>query len=138
MEDFDVLTEEDRRDMSYGLCVGALVLVGSAVGRFIRLNGLLFSSAKGLATGLRACRELAPAIERKLFSSGDRLTDAELLSALVVVRNLTGVATKADAMYLLGRARAATGARDERLCHAQPDAYTGPQEAALQLLADRI
>jgi hypothetical protein len=69
------------------------------------LPGLLAGAATGLAIGLLTCKRLSPAIERKLFSEHERLSEHEILQVLRVVRDETGVQTKSDAMYLLSHVR---------------------------------
>lgn len=79
------------------------------------LPGLLAGAATGLVVGLLTCKRLSPAIERKIFSSTERLTDGELLSVLRVIRDQTGVQTKSEAMYLLIQARVAAAASSESI-----------------------
>lgn len=115
MDDFNLFTEQDRQDISYGACVGGATLVGAAVGRFGMLPGLLAGAGVGLAIGLLTCRKLSPSIERKLFSKNQGLTDQELLQVLKIVRDETGAQSKSDAMYLLGYARVAMAKNGESI-----------------------
>ena len=105
MSDVEFLSEQDRLDMSYAGCIGGSVVLGAAVGRLGMLPGLLAGAATGLAIGLLSCKRLAPAIERKLLSDTERLSDQELVQALRVVRDLTGFQNNSDTMYLLASAR---------------------------------
>ena len=107
MDDFTFFTPEDRKDISYGACVGGTTVLWAAVGRFGMLPGLLVGAATGLAVGLITCRKISPVLERKIFSSEERFTDPELLGILKVVSDETGVRSKADAMYLFSQARLA-------------------------------
>lgn len=107
MDNFEVLTTEDRQQVAYAMCIGGSVLLGAAVGRLGALPGLAAGAAVGLLIGLATCRKLAPAIQRKLLSHSDALSESEVLAVLRVLRDDAGVATKHDAMYLLGRARVA-------------------------------
>lgn len=136
MEDFDLFSPKDRQDLSYGACVGGSVLVGAAVGRLGMLPGLLAGAAAGLALGLLTCRRLSPAIERKIFSTHERLSEFELASVLKVLRDQTGVPTKSDAMYLFSQVRAAAAAGADNL-HGTATACVPPRLAATQLLARR-
>jgi hypothetical protein len=105
VDDFSVFTDKDRQDISYGACIGGMVLVGAAVGRLAMLPGLFAGAAAGLAIGLVTCKRLSPAIEQKIFSQNEKLSDFEVLHTLRVIRDETGIKTKADAMYLLSYLR---------------------------------
>jgi hypothetical protein len=111
MEDFFLLSPQDRQDMSYAMCVGGTGLVGVAVGRFAGLPGLLAGAIAGVAYGLLACKKLSPLIERKLFSRMDRLSDGEILQVLGVLQRDAGVSSKADGMYVLAQVRHAAATR---------------------------
>lgn len=115
MDDFNILTDKDKQDISYGACVGGSVLIGAAVGRFGMLPGLFAGAAAGLAFGLLSCKRLAPAIERKLFAQNERLHDHELLQALRLIRDETGVTSKADAMQLLSYVRSESAQKGQSL-----------------------
>ena len=136
MEDFNRFSTKDRQDISYAACLGGTTLVGAAVGRFGMLPGLLAGAATGLVVGLLTCKRLSPAIERKIFSSTERLTEGELLSVLRVIRDQTGVQTKSEDMYLLSQARVAATASGESI-RKSPSACLPPRVAAVQLLAQR-
>lgn len=115
MDDFTILTDKDKLDMSYGACVGGFIVTGAAFGRLALLPGLLTGAAVGLTVGLIACRRLSPAIERKLFSHNDQLSDQELLQALRLIRDETGVNTKSDAMFLLSQVRMESSQKGQSL-----------------------
>jgi hypothetical protein len=137
MEDFNLFSQKDRQDISYAACLGGTTLVGAAVGRFGMLPGLLAGAATGLVIGLLTCKSLSPAIEKKIFSSTERLSEGELLSVLRVIRDQTGVQTKSEAMYLLGQARAAAAASGESI-RSNQNACVPPRVAAVQLLSRRV
>lgn len=105
MDNFNLFTPQDRQDVSYAACIGGSTAIGLAVGRFGLLPGILAGAAAGFAIGLLTCRKVSPAIERKLFSKSEKLTDQELLEVLKIVREETGIQSKSDAMYLLSHAR---------------------------------
>src|SRR6185503_8287456 len=102
---FNIITEEDKEQMSYVACVGGATITGMAVGRFVGVQGVLIGAAAGAAYGLLTCRRLAPAIKRKLFSRGDKLSDHELAQVLQAVKEQSDVRTKSEAMNLLAAAR---------------------------------
>lgn len=136
MDDFNLFSHQDRQDVSYGACVGGAVVLGAAVGRFVLLPGLLAGAAAGLAFGLLSCKRLAPAIEKKIFSGSEPLSEGELASVLKVLRDQTGVQSKSDVMFLFGQARAAGIARGEAL-RGGSVACVLPRVAAAQLLAQK-
>ena len=105
MQDFTVISEQDRRDWSYLACVTGSTGIGMTTGRLLGLKGLLLGAAAGLGYGLYTCRSLREPIKKKLFSNARPLTDQELIHALRAVRLETGVQSKSDAMYLLSAAR---------------------------------
>ena len=111
MEDFSLLSAQDRQDMSYAICVGGAGLIGAAVGRFGGLYGLLGGAIAGVAYGLLTCKKLSPLIERKLFSRADRLSESEILQVLGVLQRDAGVSSKADGMYVLAQVRHAAATR---------------------------
>lgn len=137
MEDFSLITEQDRRDISYAACVAAPTVVGLAYGSAVPLpGGAIAGAAYGLMIGLLACKRLSPLVERKLFSKADSLSDAELSGVLIAIRDQTGVENKSDAMYLLTQARAAAISRHERVRTDQAS-QMHPRIAASQLLSRR-
>jgi hypothetical protein len=105
MEDFNIFSNTDKRDISYAACVGGSVLVGASIGRFAALPGLFALSAAGLVIGLFSCKRLAPAIERKIFTSNQMLNDSEIAHTLRVIRDETGIQSKSDALFLLAIVR---------------------------------
>ena len=136
MDNFNIFTEKDKSDISYGACVAGSALVGAGVGRFLGLQGLLAGAGAGLIIGLISCRKLKEPIKKKIFSKNSRLTEHELSIALSVIRDETGVSSKSDAMFLLGVARQEFASK--------PGAYNGnknsPQsmrQAAKHLLVNK-
>ncbi|EIC28955.1 MULTISPECIES: hypothetical protein [Methylomicrobium] len=137
MEDFNILTDKDKQDMSYKACVGGAILMGAAVGRLGMLPGLLAGAATGLAFGLLTCKRLSPAIERKLFSQNERLNDQELLQTLRILRDETGVTSKSDAMRLLGYVRFEANQKGQSLKNGR-NACMPMKVAANQILSVRV
>lgn len=137
MDDFNLFSLQDRQDISYAACIGGSVILGGMVGSFSRSTpGILIAAAVGLALGLLACKQFNPAIEKKIFSGTERLSEGELLSALRVVRDQTGVQTKSEAMYLLSQARSAAIAKGDDIRNKQ-NSCVPPRIAASQLLSMR-
>jgi hypothetical protein len=135
-DDFNVLSQKDRQDMSYAACIGGSVLIGAAVGSMLALPGMLAGAAEGLAVGLLTCRRLSPAIERKLFSRTERFSERELTTVLKAVRDQTGASSKSDAMYLLRHVRIVALAEGETLLK-EENACMPTRLAASKLLAQR-
>ncbi len=125
MDDFELFTQDDRNKAAYIACIGGMGAIGVAVGRFGGLHGVLLGAAVGVGYGLLACKRLAPAIERKLLSTSERLTEFELSSALKALRDQAGVKTKDDAMLLLATVR--------QLSAVDPSFATRPQPACMAL-----
>jgi hypothetical protein len=134
---FNVFSAKDRGDLSYGACIGGTTALGGAVGRFAMLPGLLAGAATGLVIGLVTCKRLAPAIERKIFSAQEQLSETELTSVLRIIRDQTGVQDKADVMYLFSQARLAAVASHGDL-HAGQNICLAPRVAASKLLSERV
>jgi hypothetical protein len=134
-DDFTFLTEKDRRQDAYLLCVGGTTLIGLATGAALAVPGMLAGAAEGLAVGLLTCRRLSPVIERKLFSRTESLSDRDLLTVLKVVRDAGGVRTKSEAMYLFSQVRTALAAGPDSL--SDPGVCLPPKLAAKRLLAYR-
>jgi len=137
MENFSVFSTKDRQDISYAACIGGTTISGMAIGRFGMLPGVVAGAMAGLALGMLTCKKLSPAIEKKLFSGTEPLSESELLSVLRVIRDQTGVQTKSEAMYLLSQARVAAAASGEKL-RASQNVCVPPRVAAHQLLSRRV
>ena len=98
MDTFNFITEDDRRDLAYGACIGGTTLTAMAVGRIGGLYGLLGGAAVGVAIGLLTCPFLKEPIKQKLFSDDEPLSDEELVATLEAVHLQTGGETKSDAI----------------------------------------
>lgn len=134
MDDFNILTDKGRLDLTDKACVGRAILMGPAVGRLGLLSGVLAGAATGLAFGLLTCKRLSPAIEHKLVSQNERLNDQELLQALRIIRDETGVTSKSDAMRLLSYIRFEANQKRQALKHGN-NACLAMKVAANQILS---
>jgi hypothetical protein len=105
MDDFTILSEEDKSHISYGACVAGMTLTGMAVGRFVGLQGVLAGGVAGAAFGLLTCKHLQEPIKRKLFSPTATLSDHELSSALRAIRTQRPLVRKHEAMDMFARIR---------------------------------
>jgi hypothetical protein len=139
MDDFNILTDKDKQDISYKACVGGAIMIGAAVGRFAPVQpfGVLAVAAAGLALGLLTCKRLSQAIEHKLFSQNDTLNDQELLQTLRILRDETGVASKSDAMRLLSHIRFEAYQKGQSLKY-EKNACLPMKVAANQILSTRV
>ena len=109
MESFDIFTEKDRKDISYGACVAGAAITGVSVGRILGLQGIAAGGAAGLVVGLVTCKKVAPIIERKLMNN-EPMSEGEVGGLLKMIRDETGAKTKAAAMSVLSHMRAAVQA----------------------------
>jgi len=64
-DDFNIITEEDKSHLSYGLCVLGQMAAGATLGS-IAGGQTLAGAAAGTVWGLFTCRYLAEPIKRKL------------------------------------------------------------------------
>ncbi|HTL45447.1 MAG TPA: hypothetical protein VL262_13980 [Vicinamibacterales bacterium] len=103
-DDFNIITEEDKSHLSYGLCVLGQMAAGATLGS-IAGGQTLAGAAAGTVWGLFTCRYLAEPIKRKLFSQNERLSDQEFKQALTAARRQFPLATKAQLLDLIGNAR---------------------------------
>lgn len=135
-DNFMLFTQQDRQDLSYGVCMGTMALSGVAVGRFAGLWGVLGGAVAGVLAGLVACRRLSPAIEQKLFTADARFSEAELLEVLLALHLQGGAATKREGMYVLTAVR--HGARSQGLRRSALPPVCPPMRVAVsQILAAR-
>ena len=109
LESFDIFTEKDRKDISYGACVAGAAITGVSVGRILGLQGIAAGGAAGLVVGLVTCKKVAPIIERKLMNN-EPMSEGEVGGLLKMIRDETGAKTKAAAMSVLSHMRAAVQA----------------------------
>jgi hypothetical protein len=102
--DFDLITEEDKRHMSYGLCVLGHVAAGATLGSMAGGQTLL-GAAGGTVWGLFNCKHLAEPIKRKLFSQRERLSDWEFRQVLAAAKRQFPLASKPQLLGLIAQAR---------------------------------
>jgi hypothetical protein len=103
-DDFNFLTEEDKRHAAYGLCVGTWVASGAIVGSMAG-GQTLIGAAGGAVWGMFTCPYLQQPIKRKLFDSAARLTDQEFKTALTAVKRQYPHISKRDALKVLLQVR---------------------------------
>ena len=65
MDDFTMITDEDKANLSYSACVAATTLTGMAIGRFAGLQGLLIVGGAGVVAGLLTCRHMEEPLKHK-------------------------------------------------------------------------
>lgn len=104
-DDFDVINEQDKKHISYGLCVLGQMAVGATLGS-IAGGQTLIGAAGGTVWGLYSCKYLAEPIKRKLFSQNRRFSDHEFKQALYAAKRQFPYATKRDLLTLIAQARA--------------------------------
>jgi flagellar motor component MotA len=103
-DDFNIITEEDKSHLSYGLCVLGQMAAGATLGSLAG-GQTLAGAAAGTVWGLFTCRYLAEPIKRKLFSRNERLSDQEFTQTLLAAKRQFPLATRAQLLDLIGSAR---------------------------------
>ena len=120
MDDFALLSEEDKQNGAYVVCVFGTTVSGLLVGAYSRspFNMLLLGGA-GLALGLKACKLpiVQDALRTKISSSNSKLTDNEILTALRAIRQEHPGISKSDAMGILAEVRT-NGLWGKKFCQA--------------------
>src|SRR5262245_18922501 len=102
-DDFNIITEQDKKHVSYGLCVLGSMSVGAAFGS---LGGqTLLGAVGGTVLGLFTCMYVAEPIKRRLFSQIGRLSDKEFKQVLAAAKRQFPLATKAQLLDLIAIAR---------------------------------
>ena len=103
-EEFNILTAQDKQNVSYGLCVLGQTAIGASLGSLVGGQTLL-GAAGGAVWGLFTCKHLAEPIKRKLFSQTGRLTEHEFKQALLAAGQQFPGISKSQALGLLASAR---------------------------------
>lgn len=103
-DDFDVITEQDKSHMAYGLCVLGHMAVGATMGS-IAGGQTLLGAAGGTAWGLFNCRYLAEPLKSKLFTQRGRMSESEFKQVLSAAKRQYPQATKTELMGLIVQAR---------------------------------
>lgn len=103
-DNFNIITEQDKKHLSYGLCVLGTMAVGAMFGSMAG-GQTLIGAAGGTVFGLFTCRHLAEPIKRKLFSQNGRLSEPEFKQVLVAAKQQFPLATKAQLLDLIANAR---------------------------------
>jgi hypothetical protein len=78
MEDFTIITEDDKRHVAYRLCVLASFAGGATLGSFA--SPVIGTVAVGLAAGLygiKACKIVEEPLKERLFNGAARMTPQE-------------------------------------------------------------
>jgi hypothetical protein len=103
-DDFNIITEQDKTHVAYGLCVLGQMAVGATFGS-IAGGQTLLGAAGGTVWGLFTCKYLAEPIKSKLFSQRGRLSDNEFKQVLAAAKRQFPLATKAQLLGLIVQAR---------------------------------
>ena len=103
-DDFNIITEQDKTHVAYGLCVLGQMAVGATFGSMAGGQTLL-GAAGGTVWGLFTCKYLAEPIKSKLFSQRGRMADAEFRQILAAAKWQFPHATKAQLLDLIVQAR---------------------------------
>lgn len=103
-DDFNLVTEQDKKHVSYGLCVLGQMAVGATFGS-IAGGQTLAGAAGGTVWGLFTCKYLAEPIKNKLFSQHQRLSEQEFKLVLGAAKRQFPLAKKSDILALIAHAR---------------------------------
>jgi hypothetical protein len=105
METFEFITEQDKRDVAWGMCVAGSGLTGMALGSVVSPVGTVVVGAAGLAMGLLTCKHVEEPIKRKLFGSGGKLSEQEVTALLQEIRAQRPKLSKREAIRSLAHVR---------------------------------
>lgn len=103
-DDLNVLTDEEKKHMSYRLCVLGTGALGATFGS-IAGGQTLLGAAGGTVFGLFSCKLVAEPLKRKLFSQNTLLTEPEFKLVLAGAKRQFPFATKLQLLELMANAR---------------------------------
>lgn len=103
-DDFNIITEQDKKHVSYGLCVLGTMAAGATLGSMAGGQTLL-GAAGGTVWGLFTCRYVAEPIKQRLFSQNGRLSESEFRQVLAAAKRQFPLATKAQLLDLVANSR---------------------------------
>lgn len=103
-DDFNIITDQDKKHISYGMCVVGTMAVGTTLGSMAGGQTLL-GAVGGTVWGLFNCKYVAEPLKRKLFSQHTRLSDQEFAQVLRAARQQFPHASKAQLLDLIASAR---------------------------------
>jgi hypothetical protein len=103
-DDFNIITEQDKKHISYGLCVLGTMAVGATFGS-IAGGQTLLGAAGGTVWGLFTCKYVTEPIKQKLFGQNARLSESEFKQVLIAAKRQYPHATKAQLLDFIASAR---------------------------------
>lgn len=103
-DDFNLITEQDKTHISYGLCVLGQTAIGATLGSMAGGQTIL-GAAGGAVWGLFTCKHLAEPIKKRLFSQSGRLNEHEFKLVLLAAKRQFPHATKSQLLGLVSEAR---------------------------------
>lgn len=104
MDDFNVLSDQDKQDFAYKACLASTTVIGMAVGAAAGGVGAPVGAAGGAAWGLIMCPYISPALKRK-FSSAQALSEQDIVEGLRAMRFADPTVSKKNAIRRLAAAR---------------------------------
>ena len=102
-DDLNIITEQDKTHVAYGLCVLGQMAVGATFGSLAGGQTLL-GAAGGAVWSLYTCKYPAEPIKSK-FSQRGRMSDNEFKQVLAAAKRQFPLATKAQLLGLIAEAR---------------------------------
>ena len=113
LDDFTVLTEQDKRHFAYGLCVLGAVGAGATFGTMA--GGLtLPGAAGGLVIGLFACRAVEEPLKQKLFGANVPMSQQEFLALAHQTKKQFPQLSRSQVLDLLAASRTAANKEPTR------------------------
>jgi hypothetical protein len=103
-DDFNIISEQDKKHMSYGLCVLGTMAVGATLGSMAGGQTLL-GAAGGTVWGLFTCKLVAEPLKQRLFSQAGRLSEPEFRQVLVAAKRQFPMASKPQLLDLIAQAK---------------------------------
>jgi hypothetical protein len=103
-DDFNIITEQDKAHVSYGLCVLGHMASGATLGSLAGGQTVL-GAVGGTVLGLYTCKYLAAPLKKKLFGQAGRLSEPEFKQVLMAAKREFPHATKSQLLDLIANAR---------------------------------
>lgn len=106
MDDFEVLTMDDKRHAAYGLCVLGFMAAGATFGSFAGGQTIL-GAAGATVVGLFACKGVEEPLRKKLFDSASAMSEAEFIKLVQQTKRAYPGMSKPDVLDLIGTSKSA-------------------------------
>jgi len=102
----ELITENDKQHMAYGLCVLGVAATGAAFGSMAGGQTLL-GAAGGAVAGLFMCKSVEKPLKRALFSSNGKMSEREFRTLLVQTRRANPTMNRQQVLDLIAASKLA-------------------------------